>query len=170
MATEPEPLDSAKLAEPSRSFLTLLARRLPDFARHARMELRSGSEGHDLLVELTSPTGDPKRDLVLWMENGDEPSVGFGEWHTHDWYPRGAGPSATAEAMIDLIELILADRIVLLQNVGGEHDGSIDFLDLRDPEALADELTAPWSPGRARILTWSGRGDREVSLGDLKIG
>lgn len=58
----------------------------------------------------------------------------------------------------------------LVQDVGGEHDGSVVLLDLRDPEALADELTAPWSSGRARILTWSGRGDREVSLGDLKIG
>lgn len=111
-------------------------------------------------VEIDSPTADPSRRLVIWMDDGDEPSVGFGDWHTHAsvW---------THEDVIELIAAIVTDRFVLAEDVGGEFDGHRGVVDLRVPDALADELTGPHSSGRVRLLTWSGRGDREVAAGDL---
>jgi len=40
-------------------------------------------------------------------------------------------------------------------------------MDLRDPEALEEELTSRYSPGRAILKSWSGKEDREVGLENL---
>lgn len=43
-----------------------------------------------------------------------------------------------------------------------------DVIDLREPEELLDALTSPDAPARMRILSWSGREDRELGLSDLE--
>lgn len=154
------PLELAKLSPASRQFATRLFTAVPQAEPCSRMEGRAHA---DLLVEIPSPTGDPDRRLSIWMEGGDEPSVGFGEWHTHD----GLWPGD--DAMVELVKAILADQFVLTHDVGGTHPGSCEGLDLRDPNALVEELTSRHSPGRVRLRTWSGRGDREVGLQDLEL-
>ncbi|MCY3002414.1 MAG: hypothetical protein NTV21_11480 [Planctomycetota bacterium] len=155
------PLELAKLSPESRQFATRLFAAVPQAEPCSRMEGRAHA---DLLVEIPSPTGDPDRRLVIWMEGGDEPSVGFGEWHTHD------GLWGGDDAMVELVKAILADQFVLAHDIGGTHPGSCGGLDLRDPNALVEELTSRHSPGRVRLWTWSGRGDREVGLQDLELG
>jgi hypothetical protein len=129
---------------------------IPEAEACSRME---GSTSADLLVEIPSPTGDPERQVTIWMEGGDEPSVEFGDWHTH------AGLQVNDD-VIDLVKGILADQFVLACYVGGEHSGRCEVIDLRVPDALVEELTSQYSPGRVKLRTWSGKGDREVGVWD----
>jgi hypothetical protein len=81
----------------------------------------------------------------------------------------GAGTEDGAErgALLDLIAGILMDRYVICEYIGGVGDGSATILDLSTQDALLEELTDKYSPGRARLRSWSGRLDREVGLEDL---
>jgi hypothetical protein len=170
MTQESEALDEPVLSPASSSFLRKLLHQLPDLRECARMERITGIEGWHLLVERPSPSGDADRGLVIWMDKGDDVSVGFGGWHTHaGWRNARDAPVDDEAAMLHLIEGILADRFVLLQDARDSNPERADLIDLQDPDALIDELTAEWSSGRARILTWTGRGDRDVNLQDVKL-
>jgi hypothetical protein len=134
------------------------------------MEAASEGGAFDLLVEIPSPTGDPGRQVVAWVVGGDEPSVGFGEWHTHSGDETAArDPTGEADAIVGVIEGILADQVVLIYDVGGKTDGDCGVVDLRDQDILLHVLTSPRSPGRVKIKSWSGHGDREVGLEDLSL-
>ena len=130
------------------------------------MESAGHPEALDLIVEIPSPTGDPQRKLVIWMEDG-EPSVGFGPWHTHAAL-FGELQSTGCDGFIDTVAAILDDKFVLCCDVGGERDGHCGALDLRDDDALADELTSQYSSGTVSLRSWGGSSDRSVCLGDLK--
>jgi hypothetical protein len=153
------PLDEERLQPESRDFARRLFNALPAIRRHARME---GWDEYSLVVEVESPTGDAQRQLTISVE-GREPSVFFGEWHTHsNMWPSGV------DDIVQLVEAILNDQFVIIINVGGQHDGLKGILDLRNPDALLEELADGHSSGRVRIKTFTGRGDQEVGLNDLK--
>jgi hypothetical protein len=162
-------LDEERISVESRRFAADLFARFPRLRGHAAMERRAGRDAWEFVVEVEAPSGDPRSDLVVWVEGGDDPSVSFGGWHTHEniW---GAGLEDGAEraALLDLIGGILADRYVTREDLGGEGDGSVTVLDLSEPDALIEELTSRDSPGRARLRSFSGRLDREVGLEDFE--
>lgn len=83
MTMESIAVEPTLLAQPSAFVAERLLRRLPELRDYARMTPAPRSDEFDLLVEIPSPTGDPNRQVVVWMENGLEPSIEFGEWHTH---------------------------------------------------------------------------------------
>jgi hypothetical protein len=164
-------LDVARLTDASRTFVTRLSQRLPALETRARMVAQEGSEEFDLLVEVPSPTGDAHRTIGVWMERSSEPSIDFGMWHTHaDLQTSSKDPIVQADSIIDLIEQIIAGHLVLLTDARGRRHGFSDLIDLRESGALLDELTSPESSGRGRVETWSGDGDRDVSLQDLELG
>lgn len=162
-------LDENRLTAESRVFAGELFARFPGFRRHATMEQLHDQESWTLVVSVRAPSGDPRSELVVWVDGGDDPSVAFGGWHTHEnvW---GAGLANGAErgALLDLIAGILADRFVICEDVGGVGDGTAAILDLSQQDALLEELTSRYSPGRARLRSWSGGLDREVGLEDLE--
>jgi hypothetical protein len=81
--------------------------------------------------------------------------------------PRVARPRVP-DGLIDIAAAILADRFVLCCDVGGEHDGHCDAIDLRDEDALAEELTSEYSPGTVQLRPWGGSSDRRVCLADIR--
>ena len=150
---------SAAMAE------ALIARR-PHLDRALRMEPRDDGT-FQLLMVLESPTLDAGRTLLLWMEH-DEPSVGLGPWHTHGGCLASSGEIVDeCRAIADLVDAILSDRMVLMTDVGGKFSGFVTVVDLREADALAEELTSPYSPGRLRVTSWGGTVDREWCLDDL---
>lgn len=170
MPPEPVDLDVDRLNEFPREYATRLFQRLPQYASCARMVRCKDSDEFFLIAKIPSPTEDAMREIVFWIEETEEPSVGFGEWHTHASVESPIQDRTDEEGLIiDLIEGILADQIVLIYNIGGKYDGDWGLLDLRDEDALLDELTDEDSLGRLRIKTWSGESDREVGLDDLTI-
>jgi hypothetical protein len=161
-------LDEKRITDESRRFAADLFARFPGLRQHAAMERQPGLDAWTLVVTVPAPSGDPRSELVIWVDGGDDPSVAFGGWHTHEnvW---GAGTEDGAErgALLDLIAGILMDRYVICEYIGGVGDGSATILDLSTQDALLEELTDKYSPGRARLRSWSGRLDREVGLEDL---
>lgn len=110
-------------------------------------------------------TGRGAREFT-WMEDGVRPSLGFGHWHTHGTsLAEGADVSAEADWIVDQMEGIMTDIVVLLHPVDGPCEGYCEPVDLRDPDVLAEELARP-DTGRVRLVTWSGRGDREIGPED----
>ncbi len=161
-------LDESRITGEARRFASDLFARFPELRQNAAME-QHGNGAWTLVVTVPALSGDPRSELVIWVEGGDDPSVAFGAWHTHEnvW---GGGLEAGLERrpLLDLIEGILADRWVICEDVGGVGDGSATILDLLERDALLEELTSKYSPGRARLRSWSGQLDREVSLEDLE--
>jgi hypothetical protein len=168
-APEIAELDEGRITAESRRFAAELFARFPELRQHAAMERLRGPEAWTLVVKVPAPSGDPRSELVVWVDGGDDPSVAFDGWHTHEnvW---GAGLDEGAErsALLDLIAGILADRFVVCEDVGGVGDGTATILDLSEDDALLEELTSKHSPGGARLRSWSGRLDREVALEDLE--
>src|SRR5579884_1741602 len=134
--------------------------------RFARMESKPDRpEQFELIVEAPSPTGDPNRTLVVWMEDG-EPSLGFGDWHTHAGLfgeIRGAG----CDGLLATARAIYSDQFVLCYQVCGEDDEHCGVIDLRDPDALADELTSKGASGALDLRSWGGSADGRVTLNSL---
>lgn len=169
-APERAELDEGRITSESRRFAAELFARFPDLRRYAAMERVQGQESWTLVVMVPAPSGDHQAEMVIWVEGGDDPSVGFGNWHTHEnvW---GADTKEGGEraALLDLIEGIMADRFVICEDVGGVGDKIATILDLSADDALLEEITSKYCPGRVRLRSWSGRLDREVSLDDLNL-
>jgi hypothetical protein len=162
-------LDESRITNEARVFAQELFARFPELRRYAAMERPPGKECWALVVTALAPSGDPRSELVVWVDGGDEPSVAFGGWHTHEsvWLA-GSLDRADRVTLLDLIAGILADRFVICEDVGGDADGTATILDMSDSNCLLEELTSKHSPGRARLRSWSGRLDREVGLEDLE--
>ena len=105
------------------------------------------------------------------MEGGDEPSLAFGNrgWHTHEDHVRFVAPGECwEESPVSLLDAILHDQFVLFQESGEDPAAFGSALDLRNPTALLVELTSPHCGDRIRIKTFTGNGDREVSVADIQ--
>ena len=162
LAHESFAMDEAALGAFSKRLASAIFAAFPDARELARM-MRSGeTDGFSLSVIFPSPTNDADRFVEVWVDEVATPSIGFGPSHTHF----GADEGGIAET-VELCRAIMSDRVVIMQDIGGEHDGHAAWLDLRDPEDLEEELTSPYSPGRVRLKSWSGAADREAGLDTL---
>ena len=162
MAHESFAIDEAALGAFSKRLASAIFAAFPDARERARM-MRSGeTDGLSLSVIFPSPTNDADRFVEVWVDEVATPSIGFGPSHTHF----GADEGGIAET-VELCRAIMSDRVVIMQDIGGEHDGHAAWLDLSDPEDLEEELTSPYSPGRVRLKSWSGATDREAGLDSL---
>lgn len=154
-------VDGLQLSPRSAAFARRLFSEHPGLRSWAVAETLQADEGPSLLVQIPPRNPAQEQPLTLWMEDGDEPSLGFGEWHTHAGLQDNDDQDG---AIIKLLLAILADEFVLLQDVGGAYDGNVTALDLRNEDALLEELTSPYSPGCARIISWTGQADRIVDV------
>lgn len=162
-------LDETRLGATSRALATALFAAFPAARDSAHMVDGAEADGYSPEIALDSPTCDPGRRLGVWLDESGIPSVDFGTWHTHgDVLSGDSSLPRRVRAVSDIVAAILADQLVLIVDVGGEYSGHTSVLDLREPDALEDELTSRYSPGCLRIQSWSGRLDREVGLSDLE--
>ena len=127
MAARPVDLRVSRLTMLSGLLASRLFHRLPELETHARMEPSSIPDEFDLLVDIPSPSGASNPKIYVWMERGVEPSVEFGDWHTHArvWTP-GEDHTKQVDGIVDLIQAILADQVVLIYDVGGSYDGVVE--------------------------------------------
>lgn len=164
------PLDIGELTEASREFAVGFLGRFPGLHASCSAETIAGVPGRHLLIRIVSPAGED-RNVTIWMEGGDEPSLAFGSggWHTHDDFTRQLGPNLYQdESLFDLLEAILDDQFVVFEEPDAEPRPFRSVLDLRAPNAVIEEITNPHCSDRFLIKTFSGRGDREVSLADFR--
>jgi hypothetical protein len=155
-------LDEDALGSFSKRLAVAVFAAFPDARHHATM-IRSGEkDGLSLSVVFPSPTKDDDRCMQIWVDEVATPSVEFGATHTH----YGADDMGICET-VELCQAVLDDRLLIIQDLGGEYDGHSSWIDLREPEALEEELTNRYSPGRAILKSWSGKADREIGLENL---
>ncbi|WP_135213430.1 hypothetical protein [Vitreimonas flagellata] len=122
-------MDEAALGAFSKRLASAIFAAFPGARARARM-IRSGeADGLSLSVHFPSPSNDAARFIEVWVDEAATPSIGFGPSHTHF----GADEAGIAET-VELCRAIMSDRVVSMQDVGGEHDGHSAWLDLRDPE------------------------------------
>ncbi len=148
------------------------ARRLfewqPEWRHQATVDDSYGERG-TLVVRVPSPTGDPDRELIVWMDDGVEPSVGFGRWHTHAgvfcWSDEALTPEGQDTRILKLIDDIIHDRCVICIDIGKEED-SLEWsvVDLTCRDHLLDELTSPYAQAGVDLRSWGGSADGVVTL------
>lgn len=113
-------------------------------------------------AELKSPTGDQRRTMRFWLDDG-EPSFAFGDWHTHQEMWRFEG----GEELVDLALAVVADVVLLIEDLDGEYAGFRNPLDLRAAVKAAEVLRSPWhTRQRVAVLSWSGAKDFSGSWRD----
>jgi hypothetical protein len=150
-------LDLTALGAFSKQLAAEVFNAIPQLQQHAWMIPSGEPDGLSLDVVVPSPTLDEPRLLEVWVDEVATPSIGFGPTHRHE------SPDAEGiAAVIDLARAVLADQVVIIEDVGGQYPGHGDWIDLREPDALVDALTSPYSPGRAILKSWSGSADRNI--------
>jgi hypothetical protein len=156
------PLDQNALGSFSKRLATAVFVALADTPMETAMVRDSEADGQSLIVRVPSPSGDQDRCIWIWVDEVVTPSIGFGPGHTH-----GSADDEGISETTELCRAILDDEMVIIEDVGGQYDGHSKWLDLRDPEALTEDLTSQYSPGSARLKSWSGKADRMVGLEDF---
>ena len=154
--------DPKVLGATSRRLAHAVLTALPGLEQYASMMEGQEADGLSLILKVPSPSGDTGRSLVIWVDEVCTPSIEFGPTHTHE-APDGEGIAA----VVDRAKAILADEMVIIVDVGGRYTGTAGFMDLRDPDALLEELTSRYSPGQALLKSWSGQSDRFVSTENI---
>jgi hypothetical protein len=157
------PFNTDALGAMSRRLAEAVFSLWPELRDHAYMQAAGESDGLSLKITVPSPTKDPERLLGFFICEQGAPSIGFGPDHTH----ATADQDGIAE-IIDIAKAIFADNLLIIEDVGGKYPGHAKWIDLRDAAALEEELTNPFSPGKALLKSWSGRADRNVSVENLQ--
>ncbi|MDB4927733.1 MAG: hypothetical protein JWM10_217 [Myxococcaceae bacterium] len=162
---ETSSLDQSVLTDESRVFMRQLFARFPDLQAYATMERDLGREQWSLVVKVPALSGDPDARLVVWVEDGGEPGLAFGGWHTHaSVWAAEPRESSQSNDLLDLVAGIFSERFIGCQDVGGTAPGSATILDLAVEDAVLNEITSEYSPGRVRLLSWAGRCDGSIGL------
>jgi hypothetical protein len=118
-----------------------------------------------LVAKIPSPTGQPRRNVSIWLDENRVPSLEFGGWHSHAdlWDP---DPEVGLRRMLDYLERI-TDGEILLAELPTIADGlPFRVIDVTDRQEILDELTSPGSLGNMKLLSWSGAED--LTLDDLR--
>ena len=152
----------SELNEPSRHLLAALRQRASLIERASMRAEPDLLGGTSVVIKLPSPTGDPHRDLGLWLDEKTVPSIEFGAWHGHaDLFD--PDPVTALQMLLDYAELIIDGRIALL-DVRDADGWPYTVLDTRSPDDVLDELSFPGSPDELRLLSWSGSQDSVIDL------
>ena len=160
--SHPPPYDQSALGSVSRRLSLAIFSVMPELQQYASTIHSGETDGMSLNLVIPSPTGDEARICQVWVDEVATPSIGFGPSHTHE-----RSDDAGIAAILGLLRAILADQLLIIEDVGGTYSGHRSWIDLRDPEALEEELTSPYSPGHALLKSWSGKADRPVSVDTL---
>lgn len=134
----------------------------PQLGQHALVSKSGETDDPSLVLTAPSPSGDAARQLTIWVDEVGTPGIEFGPMHTHE-----DKSDAGIAAIIDRARAILDGRLVIIEDVGGACPGFGGWIDLRQADASKEELTSPYSPGRALLKSWSGASDRSVSTENL---
>lgn len=122
----------------------------------------------NLRIHVLPPTGNERYALEIWVED-QEPAIGWGPWHSHASLLAAAGPESWNSAIVKVVAAIISDKLVLAfeEDCAGEIDWAM--VDLEEEDAMVDLLTSPYSSGSYKLITWSGKGDRRITIESLGI-
>lgn len=154
--------ESSALGAFSQRLSAAIFEAFPQFRADAAMIESGEKDGLSLKLIVQSPTGDQERTPQVWVDEKATPSIGFGPDHTHE-----SEDDEGISAIVDMLQAMLADQLIILEEIDGNYPGSSRWIDLREPDALEEQFTSQYSGSRFRLKSWSGRADREIDIADL---
>lgn len=160
-----EALRENALGQESKLAIERIRARHPELLPYVTTEVAAEGATHNLMLTTPSPTGDGTRDAYLWMECGDEPSVGWGHWHRHfDIAGSREDAVASIDRALDLMADIVSGHAVLLYDAPYPGSQTCSVLRVDDENTWTDELGSEHAPDALSVRTWSGLGDHELSV------
>lgn len=119
-------------------------------------------EGSDAIY---FPTRDTQRELslLIWIDEYDETSITFGDWHTHGSVASALSAETPEEAILSLARGILDSRFVVATDADGEHVGFSTVVWIDDPDAVSGMFAKSWSPSKIHVQSWDGSIDTTIT-------
>lgn len=117
-------------------------------------------EGSDSIY-FPSPVSLRKLSFWVWIDEENETSITFGDWHTHGSV--ASSQKDTDDAIIEIALGILDSRFVIAIDGDGEHIGFSTVVWIDDPVAVADMFAKSWSPDKIHVRSWDGSIDATIT-------
>ncbi len=143
-----------------RTFLYELEAVSPGTRQLAAPELMQ-HEGSDSIY-FQSPADHRKLSFWISIDDEDEMSVSFADWHTHGSVASALNGTAD-DSIVAIACGILDSRFVLAIDGDGDHAGFSTVVWIDDPDAVADMFAKPWSPDTLHVRSWDGSIDTTVT-------
>ncbi|MGI9465947.1 MAG: hypothetical protein ACR2OA_02360 [Rubripirellula sp.] len=125
----------------------------PELAQH---------EGSDSIF-FPSPANRRKLSFWIWIDEYNETSIAFGDWHTHSSVASAFNDGDADDSIIETARGILDSRFVIAIDGDGEHAGFSTVVWLDDSDAVAQMFSEPWSPDTIYLRSWDGSIDRTIT-------
>ena len=113
-------------------------------------------------IYFPSPTNDEKLSLWIWIDDEDEMSVTFADWHTHESVA-GAFSDTPDDALVGIAHGILDSRFVMAVDVDGDYSDFSTVVWIDHSAAVAEMFAEPWSPVTIRVRSWDGSIDATIT-------
>ncbi len=146
-------LDSLEALRPGSQCLAA-----PEFVQH---------EGKDSIF-FPSPANRRKLSFWIWIDDENEMSITFGDWHTHASV-ESETESLAEEAIVSIARGILDSRFVVAIDGDGEHTGFSTVVWINDHRAVAEMFAQSWSPTRIHLRSWDGSIDTAITAASPPI-
>jgi hypothetical protein len=136
-----------------RRFLDSLEAARPGSRRLAATQLVK-HEGSDSIF-FPSPANRRKLSFWIWIDDENEWSITFGDWHTHACVA-SASDCSSDDSIVSIARGILDSRFVIAIDGDGEHAGFSTVIWIDDPKAVIEMFAHSWSPITIHLRSWDG--------------
>lgn len=112
-------------------------------------------------IHFQSPTNDGKLSFWIWIDDEDEMSITFADWHTHESVA-AAFSDTKDDALVGIAHGILDSRFVMAIDVDGEYANFSTVVWIDNSASVAEMFAEPWSPATIRVRSWDGSIDAAI--------
>ena len=142
------------------TFLGELEAKRPGAQQLAAPELVQ-HEGSDSIY-FPSPVARSKLSFWIWIDDENEVSITFGDWHTHGSVASAQNDNPE-DPILAIARGILDSRFVIAIDGDGDHAGFSTVVWIDDSDAVAELFAKPWSPDTIHIRSWDGSIDSTIT-------
>lgn len=162
------PEELAQLPEGQRAFYTAVTTVHPHAAQFFNVA-RTDEGELAIKAEIPSPTGDPLREVIVWLDEGDLSVAFFSPWHVHGYLMYSPDGAYSVDiSLADMVRLILSDELLMVRDAASDNALAWElFIPGHGRHTLVDALTEPGSSGAVDVRSWSGAKDCRLTIADL---
>ena len=124
----------------------------PEYVQH---------EGGDSIY-FPSPTDDGKLSFWIWIDDENEMSITFADWHTHESVA-AAFSDTEDDTLVAIARGILDSRFLMAIDVDGDYSQFSTVVWIDNLDAVAEMFAQPWSPVTIRVRSWDGSIDANIT-------
>ena len=143
------------------TFLNALEAARPGSRELAASDLAQ-HEGSDAIY-FPSPANRRNLSFWIWIDDCDETSITFADWHTHGSVSSALSSETPDESILSIARGILDSRFVVAIDADGEHIGFSTVVWIDDPTAVSEMFAKSWSPSTIHVRSWDGSIDTTIT-------